>query len=61
MIGEKSCVFWQELTEKQLFFFKPYDGSNATFALTEEQARKATFQARNYYFRVAPSPPEEDK
>lgn len=43
---------------KQLFYFKPYDSSNSSFALTEEQARKATTQARNYYFRVAPTPPD---
>lgn len=43
---------------KQLFYFKPHDSSNASFALTEEQARKATAQARNYYFRVAPNPPD---
>ena len=44
---------------KQLFYFRPYDTSNPSFALTEEQARKATHHARNYYFRVAPISPEE--
>lgn len=45
---------------KNLFYFRPYDSSNQSFAMTDEGGRKATAQARNYYFRVCPNPPEED-
>ncbi|MCG8337204.1 MAG: hypothetical protein MJE63_22115 [Proteobacteria bacterium] len=45
---------------KNLFYFRPYDSSNQSFAMTDGGGRKATAQARNYYFRVCPNPPEED-
>ena len=44
---------------KDLFYFKPYKIESSSFALSDEHGRKATAQARNYYFRVCPNPPEE--
>ena len=46
---------------KDLFYFKPYDHTHSSFAMTEEHGRKATQQARNYYFRVSPNPPVEEE
>ncbi len=45
---------------KNLFYFRPHDSSSQSFAVTDEGGRKATAQARNYYFRVCPNPPEDD-
>lgn len=44
---------------KDLYYFKPHDNSISSFALTDEHGRKATTQARNYYFRVSPNPPAD--
>lgn len=46
---------------RDLFYFKPYDPSYPSFALTEEHGRKATREARNYYFRVSTPPKQERK
>lgn len=46
---------------KDLFYFKPYNLAASSFALTDEHGRKATVQAKNYYFRVAPNPPVIEK
>ena len=44
-------------SSKDLFYFRPYDmEKSSTFALTEDQGRKATREARNYYFRQCESP-----
>ncbi len=40
---------------KGMFYFKPKDSTRSSFALSDENARKASPQARNYYFRVAQS------
>ncbi len=45
---------------KDLYYFKPYDVSNQSFAVTDEHGRKVASQARSYYFRVAPNPPVAD-
>jgi hypothetical protein len=44
---------------KEIFYFKPLEHTRSSFALTDEHGRKATTQARNYYFRVAPNPPQD--
>ena len=46
---------------KDLYYFKPHGTEITSFALTEEQGRKASAQARNYYFRVCPNPPTTEK
>lgn len=46
---------------RDLFYFKPYDPSYSSFALTEEHGRKATREARNYYFKVSTPPKQERK
>ncbi len=45
---------------KNLLFFKPHQASTPSFALTDEHGRKATTQARNYYFRISSDPPENE-
>jgi hypothetical protein len=37
---------------KDLFYFRSQDPTKSTFALSDEQGRKATREARNYYFKV---------
>lgn len=43
---------------KIVYYFRPYDTEKfSTFALTSENGRKLTREARNYYFRSSPTPP----
>ncbi len=41
---------------KDLLYFRPFDQSNPSFALTDVHGRSATKEARNYYFQVSPAP-----
>lgn len=39
---------------KDLFYFRSQDSTKSTFALSDERGRKATREARNYYFKIVP-------
>ncbi len=39
---------------KDLYYFRSQDSTKSTFALSDEQGRKSTREAKNYYFKVLP-------